>query len=70
MIALSYWKEFKMTDLDVAANKKNNATDLKNKNVLEKLTRSFLRKIRENDSATKKENLKAVFREILEKEKF
>ena len=45
-------------------------SDLKNKNVLEKLTRSFLRKIRENDSATKKENLKAVFREILEKEKF
>ena len=59
-----------MTDFDAAANKKNNATDLKNKNVLEKLTRSFLRKIRENDSATKKENLKAVFREILEKEKF
>ena len=59
-----------MTDLDAAANKKNNATDLKNKNVLEKLTRSFLRKIRENDSATKKENLKSVFREILEKEKF
>jgi len=59
-----------MTHLDVATNKKNNATDLKNKNVFEKLTRSFLRKIRENDSAAKKENLKAVFREILEKEKF
>ena len=59
-----------MTDLDAATNKKNNATDLKNKNVLEKLTRSFLRKIRENDSAIKKENLKGVFREILEKEKF
>ena len=59
-----------MTDLDVAAKKNNNTTELKNKNVLEKLTRSFLRKIRENDSATKKDDLKAVCREILEKEKF
>jgi hypothetical protein len=60
-----------MTKLEeAAANKKNSSIDLKNKNVLEKLTRSFLRKIRENDSATKKDDLKAVFREILEKEKF
>ena len=60
-----------MIELEEAdAKKNNNSNDMKNKNVLEKLTRSFLRKIRENDSATKKENLKPVFREILEKEKF
>lgn len=60
-----------MIELEEAdAKKNNNSNDMKNKNVLEKLTRSFLRKIRENDSATKKDNLKAVFREILEKEKF
>ena len=55
---------------EAIANEKNSSMDLKNKNVLEKLTKSFLRKIRENDSATKKENLKNLFREILEKEKF
>lgn len=55
---------------EAIANEKNSSMDLKNKNVLEKLTKSLLRKIRENDSATKKENLKNLFREILEKEKF
>jgi|GEM_PF-3794909 hypothetical protein len=55
---------------ETIANEKNSSIDLKNKNVLEKLTKSFLRKIRENDSATKKENLKDLFRKILEKEKF
>lgn len=60
-----------MNELNKAiANEKNSSIDLKNKNILEKLTKSFLRKIRENDSATKKENLKDLFRKILEKEKF
>ena len=55
---------------EAIANEKNSSMDLKNKNILENLTKSFLRKIRENDSATKKENLKDLFRKILEKEKF
>jgi hypothetical protein len=44
--------------------------EIKNIPILEKLTRSFLRKIRENESAEKKANLKSVFREQIEKEKF
>jgi len=59
-----------MADFDHGIQNKNPPLDAKNTTVLEKITRSFLRKIRENESSNKKENLKAVFREILEKEKF
>lgn len=48
----------------------NFPSELNDKAVLEKITRSLLRKIRENDSASKKDNLKPIFREILEKAKF
>ena len=48
----------------------NFPSDLNDKAVLEKITRSLLRKIRENDTASKKDNLKPIFREILEKAKF
>lgn len=50
---------------------KEKSTSVKDEKVgLEKLTRSLLRKIRENDTATRKENLKPSFRSILEKENF
>ena len=45
-------------------------SEVVNNTTLDRLTRSFLRKIRENESSEKKENLKNKFREILEKEKF
>ena len=46
------------------------SSEILNNTILDRLTRSFLRKIRENESSDKKENLKNKFREILEKEKF
>lgn len=48
----------------------NFSSNFNDKAVLEKITKSLLRKIRENDSASKKDNLKSMFREILEKAKF
>lgn len=59
-----------MNNTNDSAPKKSSDTPSKDRVVLEKLTKSFLRKIRENDSSNKKQNLKVVFREILEKEKF
>jgi hypothetical protein len=49
---------------------KNYSSESSDKAVLEKITRSLLRKIRENESATKKDNLKPIFRELLEKANF
>jgi hypothetical protein len=59
-----------MNNTNDSAPKKSSDTPSQDRAVLEKLTKSFLRKIRENDSSNKKQNLKVVFREILEKEKF
>jgi hypothetical protein len=50
--------------------KEKSTSTIDEKVALEKLTRSLLRKIRENDTATRKENLKPSFRSILEKENF
>jgi hypothetical protein len=59
-----------MNGTNDSALKKSSDTPPKDRVVLERLTKSFLRKIRENDSSNKKQNLKVVFREVLEKEKF
>ena len=45
-------------------------SEVSKKVTYEKLTRSLLRKIRENEAAEKKENLKNKFKELLSKEEF
>ena len=53
-------------------NKEEKNDDLKitNSDIMEKLTRKLLMKIRENEASLKKEDLKTKFQQIIEKEIF
>jgi hypothetical protein len=60
----------RMSDPNKNFSKNQSLSEVSKKVAYEKLTRSLLRKIRENDAADKKENLKNKFKELLLKENF
>ena len=60
----------RMSDPDKNSSKNQSLSEVSKIVAYEKLTRSLLRKIRENDAADKKENLKNKFKELLLKENF
>jgi len=60
----------RMSDLKKNPSKNKLLSETSKQVEYEKQTRSLLRKIRENDAADKKENLKIKFKELLLKENF